>query len=245
MKYYYYIVKGRKDSGYSSFWEDSLKGVVVAPDKESARAQVSEILGQSCRLPMRIKAENIKPESLLLAIYEVDETHYVNKLVHARDCLQCGFSFKPVDKFNLYGAYGDWQLCSPECEAIHKAEHFTQSSEFHYAPPTIYCITHIPTGRNYVGQTTRAFTLRWWEHIKSTAGDRFHIELRSSKIEEWSFRVLEVMPEGIPKEVVTEREKHWIEELSAVASGFNSVGPRPDNQYVIGFECSKVMEGMI
>lgn len=97
------------------------------------------------------------------------------------------------------------------------------------SPAVIYQVRQKSTGRVYVGQTTQPFTLRWWQHLTNPTSCKFHSALSSTDITDWDFSVLEVItyPEDCTSRAayITQRESHWIEALSAVDAGFNTVRP--------------------
>ena len=86
----------------------------------------------------------------------------------------------------------------------------------------IYKITNKHNGLCYIGQTIRSFTLRWWEHIVRPSNCKFHSALKDSKISDWIFEVVEVIPSG-NKEKLDERESYWIRHYNSINNGFNTV----------------------
>jgi len=85
--------------------------------------------------------------------------------------------------------------------------------------PGIYAITHLRTGRVYVGSASN-ISKRWSAHRKALRLGRHlnpHLQLAWTKYGEcaFSFSIIEVTDN------LTAREQFWIDELQAVAEGFN------------------------
>lgn len=218
MKKWYCIIQGRDDDNF--FWKQIIKDIVHADTKKEARNAVFE--NYLIDLPMRIKRSDIEIGKYLLSIYEIPETgnySFINGFFEIRKCEECGKEFRIVDLFNITGfQYGDF--CSSDCKEKNIRDNF-QYSDFNVSAPVIYKITQISTGKVYIGQTVRSFTLRWWEHIKSTDGDKFHLALKENPIEDFTFQVIEKLKD---KSDLDKRERYWINYYKSVSNGFNSVG---------------------
>lgn len=86
----------------------------------------------------------------------------------------------------------------------------------------IYKVTYIKTGESYVGQTTDMKT-RWQNHIKTAIGleaaasSTFHSRLAADGIENYTWEILE----EVPKDMLREREKYWIEFYGTKEYGLN------------------------
>jgi group I intron endonuclease len=80
---------------------------------------------------------------------------------------------------------------------------------------TIYCHTHIETGRRYIGQTKNDMSRRWRDHVRSAkspaAGWFFAAAIRKYGAEAFSHRVLEVC--GTLEEA-NDAEAAWIDSFS-------------------------------
>jgi len=93
----------------------------------------------------------------------------------------------------------------------------------------IYCHTHTPTGRRYIGRTSRPLMVRWKEHAREARDGRGNLPLHTAILEsgEASFRheVLETFGEA-DKSLALDAELRWIEHYQTTdpAKGFNRIG---------------------
>lgn len=235
MKKFYCIIQGRckqesvedEYTGYSyneeGYWKQIIKDIIVAKNKKEARSIANERYNNSDSIPMRYKRDDIKGDSLLLSLYEIDEDNaYFSKgFFDQKVCSVCGKSFNVLDKYNFYGSFGCEDHCSPTCATKEREELASTYEDFNYSVPVIYKITQISTNKSYIGQTQRSFTLRWWEHIKRGNSEKFHSVLQNTPISDWTFQVLEELPLNEKNEVILERETFWINEYNAIEEGFN------------------------
>jgi hypothetical protein len=234
LKQFYCIIKGRYKTEVVDtednneiiyeygYWNQIVKDIIEAEDKESARKIVNKRYNNSEVIPMRYKESAIKNSSLLLSLYEIDdENSYFKKGFFdlGRECLICGKSYSVLDKYNLFGSFGVEEHCSPNCTKKEQDKLTSNYEEFNYSVPVVYKITQISTGRCYIGVTTRSFTLRWWEHIKRGNTEKFHSVLHSTNINDWTFQVVEELKKDDDR---LERETYWIQHFNSVEEGFNS-----------------------
>ncbi|MBX8528508.1 GIY-YIG nuclease family protein [Pseudomonas cichorii] len=236
MAKFYYQIKGRlpAKSEYSTSewtWPPVFSGQVEAEDRKAARTAVEGLYER--KFPMAVKLKDIDAHDYLLHIQPLEDTDtYLLSRFEDKACKECGAVFKLIDKYNdPYTETKSHDYCTEACLAAAKHRDL---SEFRLAsegrsPPVIYQVRQKSTGMVYVGQTTQPFTLRWWQHLSNPTGCKFHAALKSTEITDWDFGVLEVInyPEGCTDRAayITRREGHWIEALSAVDAGFNTVRP--------------------
>lgn len=90
------------------------------------------------------------------------------------------------------------------------------------APNYIYKITEKATGKCYVGKTRNAPFFRWWNHLKHSSSP-FGIYLKNTKLSDWTFEVLNIIPSNISDTEVFKLESKYIHEFNAIHNGFNSV----------------------
>lgn len=86
----------------------------------------------------------------------------------------------------------------------------------------IYKCTEKSTGKSYIGKTRNAPFFRWWNHL-SHSSSPFGIYLRTTKLSDWTFEVLEVLPSNIPDSEVFKVESKYIQEFDSIKNGFNSL----------------------
>lgn len=88
---------------------------------------------------------------------------------------------------------------------------------------TIYVITNLVNGKQYVGQTNGNYMKRFQEHLKSlTRKDRYNAPLycaiRKYGADNFKCDLLEI----VPFDKLDEREQYWIEKLGTYRSGYNA-----------------------
>lgn len=236
MKKFYYQIKGRCPAtnafGEAHWaWPPVFSGLVEAEDRKRARELVDELYER--KFPMRVLAKDMAANEYLLNIQEIADTDtYILSRFEDKACKECGTVFKLIDKYNdPYTETKSHDYCTEACKQAAKDRDL---SEFRLAsegrsPPVIYQVRQKSSGRVYVGQTTQPFTLRWWQHLCKPSSCKFHVELGNTDITDWEFSVLEVItyPSGCTDRAahITAREAHWVDALSAVDVGFNTVRP--------------------
>ena len=157
----------------------------------------------------------------MLQLYEHKGNNYFSSdFFEEKKCVECGTLFQMTEKYNLTGIWGDGETCSNECKDIKynkiREERNLNSDNFFECDPVIYKITQISTGKVYIGQTIRSYTLRWWEHIKSKewiCADPTYI----------SYQILETLKRKTPEEEIKDRESYWINHYDSIKNGFNKV----------------------
>ncbi len=87
------------------------------------------------------------------------------------------------------------------------------------ATPAVYKVYNTKTEMYYIGQTSRKFTDRWWEHVKSVDNCKFHKALKESDLTDWEFSIVEFVDKV--KDLVP-RENHWIKEFNSIENGYNT-----------------------
>ena len=236
MTKFYYQIKGRQQySGdaddYGWAWPPVFSGMVEAEDRKAAKVLIEEQYGR--QFPMRVLKKDIEQHAYLLHIMPLSEHDtYILKRFEDTACKECGTVFKLIDKYNdPYTETKSHDYCTEACKQAAKDRGL---SEFRLAsegksPPVIYQVRQKSTGMSYVGQTTQPFTLRWWQHLSNPSSCKFHAALGASPITDWEFSVLEVIvypPDCADRAAyITHRERHWVDQLSSVDAGFNTVRP--------------------
>jgi len=229
MKQFYYQLKV-KEKNYDVYTKQSyfdwtyrpvMRGIVEAESSKEARKKIKEEI---------FEKEIKKGDDVLLSIIEVKEdTKYLLDFFKPRVCKHCGRTFDTATS-ETFGQYGDF--CSKVCYDLYNYQNFDfsryiQSKDFNALDwtdcnPVIYRIHNKKTGRNYVGQTIRSFTLRWWEHYKAWID-----KCPDGDITTFEFTVLEEFSkEDVRKndKLLSEREQYWIDYYQCLDKdkGYNS-----------------------
>lgn len=232
---FYYGIKSQSQSGSSFFgpWECHPKfaGKVTAGSKAEAKALIEEEYGR--KFPLRVLQKDLSEQPFLLRIDELKPGDYRWAWFAEITCKCCTNVFTMIDKYNdpvLKDTSRDY--CSAACHKIGRHDEISALALTMDGahPPVIYRIQQLSTGRCYVGQTTKAFTYRWWQHVAYPSDSKFHKAFKESgDLTDWSFNVLETVglpPAGVTAiAYITDRERHWIDVYDSVENGFNTVKP--------------------
>lgn len=200
-----------------------MRGLIEAEDSKSARKKIKEEI---------FEKEIKKGDDILLSIIEVKEdTQYLLDFFKPRVCKKCGVTF--TTSITDYFSYGG-EFCSKACYDLYTYETLNnldidailKKKEYDYIAwtecnPVIYRIHNKKSDKNYVGQTIRAFTLRWWEHYKAW------IKYQKDDITNFEFSILEEFTKEQVKDnenLLSEREQYWIDYYNALdeEKGYNS-----------------------
>jgi hypothetical protein len=90
------------------------------------------------------------------------------------------------------------------------------------SPNYIYKCTEKATGKCYIGKTRNAPFFRWWNHLTHSSSP-FGIYLRSTKLSDWTFEVLEELPADIHDNDIFRIESEYIAKFNSITNGFNSL----------------------
>jgi len=90
------------------------------------------------------------------------------------------------------------------------------------SPNYIYKCTEKSTGKCYVGKTRNAPFFRWWNHLTHSSSP-FGLYLRKTKLSDWTFEVLEILPPNIEDKEVFRIESEYIVRFDAINNGYNSL----------------------
>lgn len=229
MPNYYYHIKSKNAEGYWA-WPPIFCGQVEGVDKMDARKKLEELYG--VHLPMGAPKKNADKQDLLLHLEDMTNKKYLQDRFMDRVCNVCGRTYTENEKY-LLGVGGYASHCSKECTDNYKYEEAIDNdvnfdfNGIHDA--VIYKITCKTTGKCYIGKTTQAFTLRWYQHFYQSANTKFHKAIKEHGICEWTFEVIERI--DIPKnvrggdkeKVITERETYWMGVYDSVNNGYNTM----------------------
>lgn len=232
MTKWFYQIKARQE-GHDGFrshwvWPPVFTGMVEATDKKAARQEIEDQYGQ--QFPMRVLKKDIDNHNYLLNFHEIKDDHeHTYSLFETKQCLQCGILSRRIDRYNdANESYKGSEFCSGECRERHheerRSEYYTNGMGGR-EPAVIYRVMNTVSGMSYIGKTTQVFTLRWYQHFYHGGKSKFHSAIRSSKIEDWQFSILEtveIKPGDDRDEVVAIREQFWIDEYDAIKNGYNT-----------------------
>jgi len=90
------------------------------------------------------------------------------------------------------------------------------------SPNYIYKITEKSTNKSYIGKTRNAPFFRWWNHL-SHSSTPFGLYFRKTKLNEWTFEVLMILPSETPDSEVFSFESEYIIYFDSINNGFNSL----------------------
>jgi len=210
MKRFYYQLKCKEKGIYEDYWGKAiLKGIVTAENSKCAR----EIIKKEV-----FERDFKKGDDVLLTVLEITPNRqYLEDFFKPQVCKYCGRTW--IQAHNEY--YGDFccKACYEQYEydrRIKEGELFI-SEDWHEAHPVIYRIYDRKNNKNYIGQTIRPFTLRWWEHYKSWIQ-----RVENAIITDFEFMVIEILPKNIDKNALSRREQYYIEKYNALKDGYNS-----------------------
>jgi len=227
--WFYYKIKARSDGDNGWAWPPIHSDRIEAESREDARKLIEADYGDKFVMKMPRKGTD---KSFLLSVAPM--TAYDERLFTTHKCESCGLEFRIIDKYNdpFATSKGSSTHCSRDCylisrEVMYDTTFMSESADSGNEATvgaTIYCITNIATEMKYVGRTTQPFTLRWYQHIfqNRNSAAKFHVAIRATKISEWSFSVLEILPKGVSEKLIREREDYWITTMDAVSNGYNS-----------------------
>lgn len=86
----------------------------------------------------------------------------------------------------------------------------------------IYKITEKTTNKCYIGKTKNAPFFRWWNHLTHSSSP-FGLYLSSTKLSDWTFEVLEILPSNILLSEILLIESKYIKEYDSINNGYNTL----------------------
>lgn len=211
-KFYYQLKCKEKDcytGGVADYWSHAFfKGVVEAENSKAAREYIKNGIFNN-----ELKKDN----NILLSVIEIKQgDEYLEDFFKPRVCKFCGNIWSPANNeyYGLYCCRACYEQAVRQMQ-IEEADLFI-SQDWSDSFPVIYRIFDKKNNKNYIGQTIRAFTLRWWEHYKN-----WMQRLKDAAITDFEFSVLEIMPKNTTKEELSKREQFYIDKYDAL-NGYNN-----------------------
>lgn len=86
----------------------------------------------------------------------------------------------------------------------------------------IYKCTEKSSGKCYIGKTRNAPFFRWWNHLNHSKSP-FGTYLKSTKLSDWTFEVLEELPSNMADSEIFKIESQYIIKYDSINNGFNSL----------------------
>lgn len=247
MKQWYYQIKAKQDSDcdYSRWiWPPVFSGMVEAEDRKQARAKIDDEYQH--KFPMRVLKKDVESATFLMKITEITENnHRTKELFELKLCKVCNQNFRVIDHYNDdCQQYKGRDYCSDGCKDDYTKEHDTRifSDASYSNPPVIYRITNTITRMTYVGQTSQAFTLRWWQHFAHGTDTKFHKAIKESNIENWVFSVIEVIDfankedQQSKSDYICSREQFYINVHNSIKNGYNTATAKKEPEKLPLFE---------
>lgn len=90
------------------------------------------------------------------------------------------------------------------------------------SPNYIYKVTEKSTNKSYIGKTRNAPFFRWWNHLTHSSSP-FGMYLRTSKLSDWTFEVLEELPSNMLDKDIFDIESQYMVQFDSIKNGFNSL----------------------
>ena len=149
-------------------------------------------------------------------------------------CSQCGQKHANayISKPRYSKLFADKMFCRSDedyCLEQFKKEYYKnvelRDDEYYITKESlnyIYRITEKSSGKCYVGKTKNAPFFRWWNHLTRSSSP-FGLYLQKSKLSDWTFEVLEILPNNISDSEVFRIESDYIKTFNSINNGFNSV----------------------
>lgn len=242
-QWYFWCLKGQSRNPYSHEpdgweWPPRLSGRIAAKDKEDVRQKLAAEFGET--YPMRVLQKERAKHPFLLYVEPMligkPGERFIDRFI-PRACAVCERVFVLNDHYNDPNKHTASDTCSAECQQDYRRQKelkaFNDGLGSRAHTPVIYCITHKPSGKRYIGKTDQAFTLRWYQHMYHPGKTLFHQLIRTSALSDWQFEVLEQVElsddelrqsgwEGYHLRVL-QREKFWITHFDTIKNGLNSV----------------------
>ncbi len=221
MNEFYYQIKGLNAEGSWS-WPPLHAGKVEAENSKVARRQLEEEFG------VKLPGKKVGDIPFLLTLIDLKDKIYLRQRFDTRKCRQCDIEYTLNDKYML-NAGGQSDFCSMDCTSkfkVNEGQIFNVNFDFNgIHDPVIYKITSRSTGLCYIGKTTQAFTLRWYQHIYQGGGTKFHAAIKQFGIMDWTFEVIEIVKcDRLElKTKILERESYWMRHFDSVSNGYNSI----------------------
>lgn len=233
--YWFYMLKGLKESDGFLDTYNITTDVFIADNREEAKKYISNLFPNT---PYR-KPKNPTIDTKYIYLTESDRYWYDRHYKEAEiTCNTCMETKKIVGTKNIQ-MFQNKEYCSEECREEAKKEYYQEyiSEDDHVGLSKykneevigyIYKITNKLTMKCYVGQTIKPALFRWWQHLKIDK------KFEQEEISELVFEVLEVVTYHSKtdslyvnaKDKLNKREAFYIGLFNSVEEGYNEVQPK-------------------
>jgi hypothetical protein len=218
-KFYVYITDRLHEGGSFGFGHERVFAEIYeAEDKDEVKNLVLRDFDYMPKVREKMTAKVPETERFITSIHELND-YWLDIWLTAHTCKECRNQYTKLEK-NKFHTGGSSEFCSAECQKQFNIR-FEVASVDSYNSGTVYMITHRPSGKHYIGVTTRWIMQRWWEHIKAKSGSPFHQLVQASSITDFTFEILEVFKPSEHDPYA--REAFYIKKYNAVELGLNSV----------------------
>lgn len=233
------VVKSLTHDDYRSFGSTNIveERLIMAKDKAEVKQFLLEKYPQF--FPSnKVYSKQTKDDAqflyvVIFELYEYEKQQVVNDT--SWECAHCGQKYentylhRPRRYEKLFGGKLFCASDDDHCLNQHKKEHYKDveyPDNEHYvrkdSPNYIYKITEKETGKCYIGKTRNAPFFRWWNHLTHSSSP-FGIYLRSTKLSDWIFEVLEIHPAETEDTVIFRIESEYINKYDSINNGFNTL----------------------
>jgi hypothetical protein len=213
--YYYLTVFNEKTCNWDRIFQDHIE----ACDKKDAVKKIEEL--HKGKIKQKVSRGKESEVDFKVFVIEMD-SKWKGHWLGDRTCKRCNSTYQMITIQQMRTGGGS-EYCSSLCRDEARPNSVLDLKTDGIHPPVIYKITYKPTNQVYIGQTTQAFTLRWYQHFFCTTKTRFHKMIESTELTDWSFEVIETLKKSASKDEINERERQWIIHYDSVNTGFNSV----------------------
>jgi len=211
--------------------------LIIAKDKEEVKQILLEKYPQF--FPKnKVYSKETKDEAqffyvVIFELYEWEKDLITNNTNWT--CSFCGhkheneYISKPRINEKLFGNLKFCKSDNDDCFIAYKKEYYKdvelvddENYIKKYSPNYIYKITEKSTNKCYIGKTRNEPFFRWWNHLKHSSSP-FGSYLRKTKISDWYFEVLEILPHNIDDTEVFRVESEYMKKYDSILNGFNFV----------------------
>lgn len=147
----------------------------------------------------------------------------------------CGADYKSGNDLNNHSCYELWKKDKYKYEELPDDLNYVNENSINY----IYKCTEKSTNKSYIGKTRNAPFFRWWNHLTHSVSP-FGVYLRTTKLSDWTFEVLEELPCNMDEKEVFKIESKYIKEYDSINNGYNTLISSKDKEKAIDNSQSEI-----